>query len=250
MSDDDFQTAKVAIGRFASPDVGEYWGVNADVIGGKLLVGNNLVIENQNDQGIMQFRVDSTGAWLYNSTFVLAKDAGGKILIDPEYGLAAGTGELYDTNGTTVIPSFIDDDGDIILDADGMPENANFYIDSKTGDIYLRGTVHATDGVFNGTVYATDGKFTGTVYATDGEFTGAIHATSGEFSGTIKAATLEGTLKGNASGSGGAIEGVSLNIGNGAFTVDINGNVVIKNGSISWDAVTGTDEIDDRITDA
>ena len=250
MSDDDFQTAKVAIGRFASPDVGEYWGVNADVIGGKLLVGNNLVIENQNDQGIMQFRVDSTGAWLYNSTFVLAKDAGGKILIDPEYGLAAGTGELYDTNGTTVIPSFIDDDGDIILDADGMPENANFYIDSKTGDIYLRGTVHATDGVFNGTVYATDGKFTGTVYATDGEFTGAIHATSGEFSGTIKAATLEGTLKGNASGSGGAIEGVSLNIGNGAFTVDINGNVVIKNGSISWGAVTGTEEIDDRITNA
>ena len=194
--------------------------------------------------------MDSTGAWLYNSTFVLAKDAGGKILIDPEYGLAAGTGELYDTNGTTVIPSFIDDDGDIILDADGMPENANFYIDSKTGDIYLRGTVHATDGVFNGTVYATDGKFTGTVYATDGEFTGAIHATSGEFSGTIKAATLEGTLKGNASGSGGAIEGVSLNIGNGAFTVDINGNVVIKNGSISWGAVTGTEEIDDRITNA
>lgn len=239
MSDDDFQTAKVAIGRFASPDVGEYWGVNADVIGGKLLVGNNLVIENQNDQGIMQFRVDSTGAWLYNSTFVLTKDSGGKILLDPEYGLAAGTGELYDTNGTTVIPSFIDDDGSIIFDKDGMPQNANFYVDQKSGNVYLRGNVYATDGVFNGTVYATDG-----------EFTGKIVATSGEFSGTIKASTLEGTLKGSASGSGGAIKGVSLNIGNGAFTVDVNGNVVIQKGSISWDAVTGTEEIENRIDEA
>lgn len=73
--------------------------------------------------------MDSTGAWLYNSTFILTKDSGGKILLDPEYGLAAGTGELYDTNGTTVIPSFIDDDGSIIFDKDGMPQNANFYVD-------------------------------------------------------------------------------------------------------------------------
>lgn len=261
MSDDDFQTAKVAIGRFASPEIGEYWGVNADVIGGKLLIGNNLVIENTSDDGVMQFKVDSSGAWLYNSTFVLAEDGGGKIILDPEYGIAAGNGNLYTTNGTNVNPSFIDSDGSIIFDDDGMPQNANFYIDQKTGDVYLRGTVYAEDGVFNGTVYATDGRFegtvyatdgefTGTVHATDGEFTGTIHATSGEFSGTIKAATLQGTLTGSTSGTGGVITGVSLNIGNGAFTVDRNGNVVIKNGSISWGAVTGTDEIDDRITAA
>ena len=53
MSDDDFKTAKVAIGHFASPDVGDYWGVNAEIIGGKLLVGNNLVIENTSDNGVM-----------------------------------------------------------------------------------------------------------------------------------------------------------------------------------------------------
>lgn len=61
---------------------------------------------------------------------------------------------------------------------------------------------------------------------------------------------MEGTLKGSASGSGGAIEGVSLNIGNGAFTVDVNGNVVIQKGSISWGAVTGTEEIENRIDEA
>lgn len=189
---------------------------------------------------------------------MLAEDNGGKIILDPKYGIAAGTGNLYTTNGTTVTPSFIDEDGNIIFDDDGMPENANFYIDQKTGDVYMRGNVYAEDGVFRGTVYATDGEFTGTVnatdgvfkgtvYADDGEFTGKINATSGEFSGTIKASVLEGTLTASNTGTGGAIEGVSLNIGNGAFKVDKNGNVTIRSGSISWGAVTGTDEIDDRI---
>lgn len=257
LTDDNWQTAKVGIGLFAAPDIGEYFGVNAEVIGGKLIVGNSLVIENTNDAGIMQFKVDASGAWLYNSTFVMAKDSGGKLLLDPDYGFVAGTGDLYTVDGTTVRPSFIDEDGDVILDEDGLPENANFYIDPRTGNAYFRGKVYATDGVFNGTVYATDGEFTGTVHATDGEFTGtvhatdgeftgAIHATSGEFSGTIKAAVLSGTITGDTE-TGGAITGVSLDIGNGAFTVDTAGNVVIKNGSISWGAVTGTDEIDNRI---
>lgn len=249
LTDDNWQTAKVGIGLFASPETGKYFGVNADVIGGKLLVGNNLIIENTNDAGVMQFKVDATGAWLYNATFVMTNDAGGQLLMDPSYGMAAGAGNLYTVDGTTVTPSFIDEDGDIILDDDGFPEHANFYIDARTGDAYFRGKVFATDGVFNGTVYAKDGEFSGTIHATDGEFTGTIHATDGEFSGTIKAAVLNGKITGSTeSGSyGGVIEGVSLNIGNGAFTVDVNGNVVIKKGSISWGAVTGTDEIDNRI---
>ena len=255
LTDDSWQHAKIGIGLFSSPDIGTYFGVNADVIGGKLFVGNNLVIENSNDQGVMQFKVDASGAWLYNSTFVMAKDAGGKLLLDPAYGFVAGNGNLYTVDGTTVRPSFIDSSGKIIVDRYGLPQNANFFIDARTGDAYFRGkiyaedgvfngTVYAEDGVFNGTVYANDGRFTGTVYATDGSFTGKIVATSGEFTGTIKAATLSGKITGS---SGGAIEGVSLNIGNGAFTVDRSGNVVIKSGSISWGAVTGTDEIDNRI---
>ena len=107
MTDDNWATAKLAIGLFASDEVGTYFGVNAEVIGGKLIVGNNLVIENETDDGVMQFKVDSSGAWLNNSTFVLQKDNGGKILIDPMYGIAAGTGDLYSVDGTTVYPSFI-----------------------------------------------------------------------------------------------------------------------------------------------
>jgi len=222
MTDDGWEHAKLAIGRFASKETGEYWGVNAEVIGGKLIVGNNLIIENVNDMGVMQFKVDAGGAWLNNATMCVQCDDGGKILIDPRYGIMAGTGDLYTVDGTTVKPNFIGAGGKIITDSYGIPQNANFYLDARTGKAYFRG-----DGVFNGT----------------------IHARDGDFSGTIKASILEGTLTGSPTG-GGAIKGVSLDIGDGAFVVNQNGDVHIERGTISWGAVTGTDEIDDRISSA
>lgn len=260
MSDDGFQSAKVAIGHFATDKLGDHWGVNADIIGGKLLIGNGLVIEAPNDDGVMQFKVDATGAWLYNSTFVLAKDGGGKILIDPRYGIASGKGDLYTTNGTTVTPSFIDEDGKIVFDDDitlkglKIPKGTNFYIDANDGKAYFRGNIYAEDGIFNGTVYAKDGEFTGKITATSGEFSGELKGASGTFSGTLKAGKIDGgmisgTIKSDEK-TGGALEGVSLNIGNGAFQVDSSGNVTIKSGNISWGAVTGTDEIDQKIDDA
>lgn len=227
MTDDDWQSAKLAVGLFSTPDVGTYWGVNGEVIGGKLLVGNNLIVENKSDTGIMQFKVDASGAWLNNSTFVLQKDGGGKLVLSPQYGMAAGPGTLYTTEGTTVRPSFIDENGNIIKDKDGLPKNANFYLDPRDGSAYFRGTVHATDGVFNGTVYATDGKFTG-----------EIEATKGTFSGTIKAATLDGKLVGGT--NGGVLEGIGLNVGDGKFVVDrsgnltLAGNINLSGGNITW----------------
>ena len=260
MSDDGFQSAKVAIGHFATDELGDHWGVNADIIGGKLLISNGLVIEAPNDDGVMQFKVDATGAWLYNSTFVLAKDGGGKILIDPRYGIASGKGNLYTTNGTTVTPSFIDEDGKIVFDDDitlkglKIPKGTNFYIDANDGKAYFRGNIYAEDGIFNGTVYAKDGEFTGKITATSGEFSGELKGASGTFSGTLKAGRIDGgmisgTIKSDEK-TGGALEGVSLNIGNGAFQVDSSGNVTIKSGNISWGAVTGTDEIDQKIENA
>lgn len=151
MTDDGWQTAKLAIGNFVSEDVGNYWGINADLIGGKLIIGNNLILENETDDGVMQFKVDSTGAWLNNSTFVLQKDNGGKIIIDPKYGIVAGTNALFNVDGTTISPSFIDPDtGEIVLDDDGFPENTNFYLDMRDGSAYFRGEVQATTGSIGG----------------------------------------------------------------------------------------------------
>ena len=254
MSDDGFKTAKVAIGRFATEGLGEYWGINTDILGGKLLIGNNLIIEAPNDHGIMQFKLDSTGAWLYNSQFVLASDKGGKFFIHPEYGIAAGSGELYTTDGTTVKPSFIDEDGNIVFDDSAgikdlkIPKNTNFYIDATTGRAYFRGNVYADNGVFNGTVYATDGEFSGELKGAKGTFSGTVSAGT-IYASNIQGGKISGTLEADEK-TGGALKGVSLDIGNGNFTVDSSGNVVIKSGNISWGAVTGTDAIDKKISDA
>lgn len=131
-------------------------------LAGSCILGQQLIMENpqfdgnDNPTGVMQFKVDATGAWLNNSTFVLQKDGGGKILLDPNYGIVAGTGDLFDVNGTTVFPSFIDENKKFILDQSGMPKNANFFLDLQDGNAYFRGKVYATGGEFDGIVKARD----------------------------------------------------------------------------------------------
>lgn len=285
MTSNGWQSAELAIGRFATEEFGEYWGVNAQLIGGKLIVGNNLVIENVNSEdNITQFRVDASGAWMHNSTFVLQKDSGGKIIIDPAYGIVAGEGDLFTTNGTTVSPSFIDEDGNMVMDDDGFPENANFYLDIRDGTAYFRGTVQANSGSIGGwtiaenQLYSGSGstyvalnssasedslyamwagssdpasssfyvKRDGTVYAKNGTFGGHIDATSGNFSGTLNAVSVGGNIasKNDVMDSthysqydnqSGWLLGCGIDIGNGKFKVDQQGNVQMT-GSISWGA--------------
>ena len=254
MTDDNWQTAKLAIGRFASDALvsdlnptGEYWGINSDVLGGKLIVGNNLVLENEkvdengNPTGVMQFKVDSSGAWLNNSTFILQKDNGGKIIIDPQYGIVAGNGNLFTTNGTDVIPAFIDSNGNIIdSDNDGMPDGASFYLDMD-GNAYFNGTVFANSGDIGGwkidgnKLVSKDGSGKTTVAlnasGTNDESLyaiwagaenpesapfwvmkdGSIHAKSGDFSGTLSAAKVSGAL--TPAEDGGWVFGCGISVG-------------------------------------
>lgn len=280
MTDDNWAHAKLAIGLFSSEDVGAYFGVNAEVIGGKLIVGNNLVIENETDTGVMQFKVDSSGAWLNNSTFVLQKDNGGKLIIDPAYGILAGTGSLFTTSGTTVIPSFVDDDGDLILDDDGIPENANFFIDLRDGNAYFRGRVTATSGKIGGfTIEDTylhggsgssyvalhgSGSGTNSAYAiwagssnpASAPFyvmkNGNLYARNGTFSGTVSGASFRDSsgnsmMNNSYEFTADYLNLNGINVGNGNFVVDSSGNVSIRGSitmaagsSINWALVNET----------
>lgn len=283
MTDDNWSTAKLAIGLFASDEIGTYFGVNAEVIGGKLIVGNNLVIENETDDGVMQFKVDSSGAWLNNSTFVLQKDNGGKILIDPMYGIAAGTGELYSVDGTTVYPSFISlgrSRDNILFDDDGMPQNANFYLDIDDGSVYIRGKVSATSGKIGGFTIEDDYLHAGSgnsYVALNGSGTndnsayamwagssspasakfwvkknGDMYAKSGTFQGTVSGASFKdksgnSMMNSNYEFTAGYLNLNGLNVGNGNFTVDSSGNVSVRGSitmaagsSINWDSVEET----------
>lgn len=273
MSDDNWATAKMAIGRFASDEIGEYFGVNAEVIGGKLIVGNNLVIENETDTGVMQFKVDSSGAWLNNSTFVLQSDGGGKIILDPKYGIAAGTANLYTVDGTTVSPAFIEN-GTITMDDDQMPKYSNFYLDIGTGNVYFRGKVNATSGKIGGFSIESDYLHAGSggnYVALNGSGTndhsayaiwagaeapanakfyvkkdGTLYAKDGTFGGTLNAVTLAGALKSKENDPNAWLIGCGIKVGGSDpenspnFMVDQAGNVTMKGsinmsgGNITW----------------
>ena len=266
-TDDNWQTAKMALGMFATPESGTYFGINAEVVGGKLIVGNNLVIENETDDGVMQFKVDSSGAWLNNSTFVLQKDNGGKIIIDPKYGIVAGTGNLFTVDGTTVSPSFIDEDGEITLDADGFPENSNFYLDIQDGNAYFRGSVSATAGdiggwkIGNQRLYSGSGSTYVALNASDSEDAlyamwagaenpanapfsvrrnGDLVAENGTFGGTVSGADFtdrngNSMMNSQYQFTADYLNINGLNVGNGNFVVSSDGNVSMR-GSITLDA--------------
>lgn len=292
MTDDNWATCKMALGRFASPEVGEYFGVNAEVIGGKLIVGNNLIIENTNDKGVMQFRVDATGAWLYNAVFVLesanasafsvrsASRAvnGGKILLDPDYGIVAGNGALFTTNGTTVTPSFINSSGGITTDSEGMPTNASFFLDIRDGSAYFRGKLKATSGQIGGFIIESDylhagsggnyvgmngsGTNTNSLYAfwagaqdpANAPFwvkkNGDILAKNGTFKGVVSGASFHdrygnSMMNGNYEFTADYLNLNGINVGNGNFVVDRSGNVSVQGNitmawgsSINWANVT------------
>lgn len=274
MTEDNWGTAKLAIGRFHSGakngnnnTIGEVWGVNAELLAGDLIIGRNLVLENpvydsnNNATGVMQFKVDSTGAWLNNSTFVLQSDRimnedgtvnsyGGGIIIDPKWGIVAGTNtgtkNFFDIDGTVVTANFVGDDGKVQFDDDGFPANANFYLSVADGKAYFRGGVKATEGSIGGWtlqedhLYSGDSKTyvalnaSGTNNPTYAMWAGGEDPTSAPFSvtrgGNIYAmgGTFSGTLKGTLTGDttegsdGGWIVGCGIQI------TDSDGNAVFE----------------------
>ena len=64
-------------------------------------------------------------------------------------------------------------------------------------NVYLTGSIYATDGIFNGTVYATDGIFSGTIYAGAGSIDGflTLGTSGGIYQGTGTAGTPTTGLK-------------------------------------------------------
>lgn len=186
-TDDNWRTAKMAIGKFNDSELGEVYGIIAPNIVGTLLAGENLVIDSTKPDGTLSsFRVDSTGARLYNSQFLMEKEvkkpdgtiSSGQIMIDPQYGIVAGS-DIYITNSDgTVSPSFINSDGTVQKDGE-FPINSNFFLDINDGNAYFKGYVYAQNGYFSGTITSA------VVESATGNFSGNITATSGDIGGWI-----------------------------------------------------------------
>ena len=273
---DNWATASMALGYFNDKNLGEIYGMVAPSIVGTLLAGSNLVIESAKQSGgVSVFKVDADGAKLYNSQFDLANEYSidgvtkvGQISLNPSIGIVAGSLSKenafysYDTKGNIV--GIKATDGSSLLSVADIGKKtplSNFWVDNH-GNVYLKGSVYADNGVFRGTVYATDGEFTGKVTATSGKFQGTVQASdfldgsgksmleNGKWSQkhlNIKSLNINNKFMVDENGfttilSDGNESANVINLNSGKFVVDAQGNVTMKGninmseGTITWDS--------------
>lgn len=131
MTDDGWNTAKMAIGHFTDlGGAGDCWGVVAETIVGTMLAGENLIIESTKKSGGQSvFRVDENGCKLYNSDIEITS-GNRHIVIDPEFGLVMGK--------YPVIEITSDDEKSL------NQANSYFYADSN-GNLHIKGAINATE---------------------------------------------------------------------------------------------------------
>lgn len=211
-TDNGWQTAKMAIGHFTDTNTGDSWGIIAPNIVGTLLAGENLVIESTKPDGThMAFKVDADGAALYNSWLDIVRGnydpqtyestGSTQILLNPDVGFGLGTYPVLDANG------------------EWDETNAKFWVD-MAGNVHIKGTLHGVDGTFSGTLSAATGTFAGTVQAARYlDSNGNDMFTNNKFG----ADWLN-------------LKGLTIYDDNDqpTFSIDSNGNVTLKSGTISW----------------
>ncbi|MCI8609012.1 MAG: hypothetical protein HFE73_05165 [Firmicutes bacterium] len=166
-TNDGWDTASLAIGKLKTPDNSSTMGIVGQSIIGEILIGNKLVIEATGkddftgDTVVRHFRVDSKGASLANASLAIQGTDGGQILLDPNYGILAGSGGLFTLGESGYTPNFIGEGGKIICDEEAeaynviLPKNSSFYFDIASGSLAFRGDVYAKNGYFGGHVKAT-----------------------------------------------------------------------------------------------
>lgn len=170
MTDDNWETVKLAIGF-----VNGAYSVNAEVIAGTLLAGENLTISNTGGT----FTVDGKGATMTNGSIsTQLKDSNGniasEIVLNPEQGFS-----IYNMKSS---------------DSDKRV----FYADTQ-GNLHFKGDLTGATGSFSGELKAATGTFSGELKAATGTFSGNLSAAGGTFRGTLEGVdgTFSGTISAN-----------------------------------------------------
>lgn len=129
-TDDNWASAKTALGKVTTPAGVPSFGLVAEVVVGNLIAGNNLYISNDDNT----FTVDGRGATLTNAKFTLFGNSNkNKILLDPNAGI-----EISKKNS-------------------GGTYDRTFYVDTE-GNLVFTGNLQGATGTFTGTIFANIGK--------------------------------------------------------------------------------------------
>ncbi len=281
-TDDGFSSVKMALGQFYDDKTGKScFGIVAPNIVGTLLAGESCIIESAkaDSNGIAQFKVDSTGVRINNSTLIMRCDSTstsskGEIIIDPKYGFAIG--------GVGMLS--VDSDGVASVDSDKY----KLYLDTQ-GNVHFKGTLDGADGTFSGTLSIGGTSSNPNLYVdASGNLaiggitklsTGSANPSANIYLSATGASTFKGTVDATDLKIGGVsvldttkglISAAMINMKNASvtgtdgsyFTVDSNGNVKIKgnivmnsDSTISWGSSVTTisdflNSVDSKATDA
>ena len=238
---DNWQTAIMGIGEFKDKNLGDSFGIVLPSLVGTILASENLIVESaKQDGGVSVFRVDGDGASLHNASFDLYGASGGRINLDPTFGVLGGqVSNMFAFNPSSGAITGVQTKGGrsvskIASLTSGDLPNPNFWLDMD-GDIYLRGKIYADEGEFKGIVHADAGSFNGTVTATDFYFKNG---------NSVK--TLLSTSENKTQISSDFLNLKGLSISSGLQTtlvidsngnISLNGNITMTGGSISWNSV-------------
>lgn len=196
MTDDNWETTKLAIGF-----INDTYSVNAEVIAGTILAGENLIISNTGGT----FTVNGKGATMTNGSIsTQLKDSNGnvasEIVLNPEQGFS-----IYNIKSS---------------DSDKRV----FYADTQ-GNLHFKGDLTGATGSFSGELKAATGTFSGNLVAAGGTFSGNLSAAGGTFTGTLIGVdgTFSGTIRANQITTG-TLDCSNLTI-NGLGFSDLDGNL-------------------------
>ncbi len=227
MTDDNWQTSKVAIGEVKNSNgSGTTYGILADLITGKILAGNQLSITNENNS----FTLNGSGATLKNATLTL-QSGNSRIIQNPKDGF-----KIQKRNGNTWKNQFYaDSNGNL-----NMLGKIDISSNSKIGGLQI--TESSIKSANGNIVLESNGN------ARIGAL--KIEGNNARFDGTIRADRIEGQITNSQVGNGAitsskiandTISGSKLN--NGTITRREIANGAVGNTEIIRSGKAGLDTI-------
>jgi len=163
LTKDGWNSASIAIGEFRGPSGDELYGIVAENIVGRMLAGNNLIIESESVfGGSAVFRVDGSGVSLNNANISVTSNSSNQIVLNPDVGFVMGR-NLY-TGGSAINTG-----------------NANFWVDA-VGNLTMKGTIYANGGSIKimGTAFGTEIIPGRVIFYKNGVATGSVGIDSGD----------------------------------------------------------------------
>ena len=254
-TEDNWETASTALGEIKIDENTSAYGLIADVLIGNLIMGKQMLIRNAantvtlDESGILIKVPKADGG---EETVFKADNAGNVVLKGTIYTTSGAIGGLTIKNNGIGVE---DKEGGFVLvfDKTGISSSNGLFSVNSDGkltakDADISGVITATSGTIGGLEIAEDGSLStdyfevdkdGKLTAEDADISGVITATSGEIGGfTIgETALYNGISSMTASGTGVYLGTDGLNLG-GNFTVDGNGNTLIKKGALTLQTTT------------